>query len=511
MPVLFVSLVDNTNSFILCYLDQLAPEAVWIINVYLTSEQLALSKYLRRRIRPTKAMYKNSLKPNPNLETEIQEQQRYQNVHIEKVGSLKKTEGNKLKDVEHPLVLPTDSDDFVSISYGSDTVSFTKKTEVSFLKRSKSNKRSSLFDDGDYDDTDQRGRGIFDPLPPLPDKRSHPPPIPPRTYDTDDTIHVPPVPDRIREPTIPLPPPRKGAGHPPEPPPRTSIKYNDPVRPPLPPPRGTIVRLNNNDKEDDGPIATETGDVSSPGIYGTPIGSFDVSEELIQRGEESDHSEGYRTPSPSSPLPLHKELVTCDSDGTLSQSNYFTGSSKEDIDAVCDPSLPPTTTASGTLLANGSNEGRLSQEALPQGEEENHYEFDDGELNETENVKKMSASSSGSLVITKAISEIWSEGSLTPEQQRHKVDIVNDISFTQSEPTESIRIHSPVPNELIESLSEDDQDDISTLQNERFISTMRQTRLDKLATNTNTTTIINPKHYKTDNTVSSNDNNNNNK
>ena len=495
--------------------------------MFLTSEQLALSRHLRRRTKPLQSMYTKHLKPNPNLESEIQEQQRYENADIEKPSvsdRQRKTEKNGMKIKER--LSNYQSEDFVTISYGSDSVSFTKKTTVNFLKRSKTDRRQSILNNNTESlSSSQRGRGIFDPLPPTPDKSSMrlpppipPPLIPPRTYNIGGSL--PPVPDRKRltETRLPKLPPRKGKDQPPEPPPRVSVKYKqgtNPVKPPSPPPRlkQDTTPVQENVREEGMSHVGEEGvlhvgeegvsqqfeedsELSSPGIYGTPR-SFDVHmrDELIQYEGESDQSEGYRTPSPASPLP-NRDVSLSDSSWVPSNGSYLTPVSTSPNEE-CDQSLVSGDNTSACDGIDVTDDGLQRKIATNKVFDENHYEFDQEPYHDTERTKKISTSSDrsdgSSLIITQAVSEVWSEGSLTPEQERKQNTIIKRSETSKDSPS-----HSPSPKELMESISEDDDDsDVRTLQRERFRTTLTQTRLDKWGGS-----LMSPKHYKTEINVS---------
>ena len=559
---------------------------------------MALAKHLRRRAQGIKSLYDTELKPDPNLESQIQLLQRYQSSHIERSlsNSSRPKKGEKLagaggggagKEQRQPLIKSNsnDSEDFVTISYGSDSVSFTKKTSVNPLKRCKVRGKRSLED---YANTsslatptraDSVRRGIFDPLPPLPPRKNSvekAPPIPPKPFDVE--VSLPPVPIR-KGVGVPIPPPRKG-GQPPEPPPRSSRKQKDEAQvPPSPPPRtkknevpessvkvdSSPVGVSNSmgvnsavgvvsdpsgDVNSEGQLGREDG-LSSPGVYGTPQASFDtyIKEEFaasVQREEElqsSDHSEGYRTPPPASPLPNTKELLSISGSsggGLSSQSHqsFFTPlgtSSREDSSSRGDLSSSHVSETSkmngethsysnkekrvGTYTEN-SNENTnpvtsshlehvvarererkkdVTGKTLPP--EENHYEFEQSSsLANVLHDKKISVNSMASeasdcsLVITKAVSEVWSNGS-TPETDRQE-----QSHFTDEHPPPLPRMdtgeesvsHSPII-ELMESTSEGGEDDISMLQGDQFHpNTIIQSRGE------NWSTLISPTRSRTE-------------
>ena len=274
----------------------------------------------------------------------------------------KKTEKNEANISKYPLTRThsNESEDFVTISYGSDSVSFTKKTTVNPLKRSKIHGKRDLG--GDELAVPIGSRNIFDPLPPLPgNSLERPPQFPPRMYGQS----APSVPQRIQtkpDVTPPELPPRK-TKLPPDPPPRMSRKHppvDSDAPPPVPPPRNrsrvpspipieapvVLDSVSSSGKLDKPTELVDGGqsshveerneELSSPGVYGTPMSSFDVNlrEELnssialLQREEslvDSDQSEGYRTPPPASPLPTNKEtsLSISESSTTLPHSQPF--------------------------------------------------------------------------------------------------------------------------------------------------------------------------------------------
>lgn len=521
---------------------------MWIINVYLTDEQLDLTRHLRRRTEDLRSLYSDRLKPNQNLESEIQAQQRYQNSHIIIEGSTKHSKSHKgspggvvrgvskeSSKVNKPF-RPSDEDSFVTISYGSDSVSFTKKKHVNPLKRSKVHGKRSL---GEVE-----GRSIFDPLPPLPPNKSprerplpsppdsyskgrkpdnetvinpydtlktdiddQTPPIPSRSYDLLEDDQTPPIPPRsfialeddqtppilpktydVEEslPPVPIrgrpvdqlapkPPPRKG-DQPPVPPPRSSRSSSrEPPRPPSPPPREGSVKIPANTEikastENGG--RNEDNPLSPTSEFGTPKSSLDVfiRSEMTSNEEGSDQSEGYRTPPPFSSRNL------LESSGSLyshSHNSFFTpfkDSSKDEMDT----------------LENNS--------AKQLDDVENHYEFDDDSRITDGNIT-MRSDGSGSLIITKAVSEFGSNNELDEtgeEEEEEEPDgvvtstphvVFDSVQSTETGLEDSIVTEdpSPVPPELMESVSEGD-DEIGNARRQSFVPTTLRQRDPKLGT-----------------------------
>ena len=466
-------------------------------------------------------MYAESLKPNPNLESEIQAQQKYQNSHIERSSAVVSSSKQK-KEQKVFQLNQEETDDFVTISYGSDSVSFTKKTTINPLKRSKIHGKRTL---DDYESVSENRRCIFDPLPPLPPSKGSspstpPPPIPPRVYGLEDS--PPTIPSRKHsELAVPTPPPRKGT-QPPEPPPRLSYKNKKEEEPPAPPPRvkrGGVSPVPPLTKEVSIPLNNE--EIVSPGIYTTPSSSFnicskddDLTSDLRGEDEGSDMSEGYRTPPLTTPIPDNREssLVTTSLSSDVMSQSFFTpgvlssregsnsreltlSNGKDDCHVIEEERVDkregedsPITQLDDNMELYQDNEvgGAVHQKGVvinpSVGVEENHYEFD--QYPTLDHIKKMSTGSmisncsDGSLVITKAVSEIFNEeGQSTPEQglsqQEEGVSLyVGGAMPHPNDLEDSIVIpddHSPIA-ELLESASEGED----TVHDKMFMASTRQ-------------------------------------
>ena len=590
---------------------------MWVINVYLTPEELALTHHLRRHSREIVSMY-SSLKPDPNLTSTVVLDRKVQSEKIEKSTSIKQkkvvapSETVHGKD-SHMLVHRTGSNDsdFVTISYGSDSVAFTRKALVSPLKRPKVDGRRSLIYDSieSIDQIVAAKRNRYDPLPPLPScKREEseiPPPIPPRKGDK-----------------LPPPIPQRKFISPPQPPPRTSStavrnfqKEIDTEQPPPPlPPRkheGPRKQPNISIRDNMPPLSSENdvdggtwiyGDIKdtnddspvSPAVYGTPPSSLGLGDlvdnnPVIQlQKEDSDQSEGYRTPPGPSPLPdkdvsfsttsdtsvalSHSQSFftplgmstregTCSSNSSITSSNKIaaphkgltpTESNEHDLKGVSPKRnllipnghidgleiLPefkedstPVISESNSLKISPHNDdglGGLDETDSPRkieeiqverrkgviGEhplvtkEENHYEVEhskslgsllsvdqsDGhtEIERKDSTeRKISSTSSSSLVITKALSEYGSTSSFsldstvdvtcgdelkavsTPHLSSHtSKEPSSKITHSLSEDARDIYDCSPVSNELTESTSEDDH--VTNVKGAMFAQSMKR-------------------------------------
>ena len=306
------------------------PESVWVIDVFLTPEELDLIHHLRRPHQDMLTTY-STLEPNPNLTSTIFLHERAQRSQIDRSVRHKKDQ----KKDQVPLYR-TDSGgsaDFVTISYGSDSVSYSHR-EVSPLKRPKPKRPFSVSYE-EIKDSSGEAPPLYNSLepPPLPPKKQEEkcPPLPPKSLP-------PPVPQRNTT-FLPQPPPRTTST---KPPPRSKYDTNDYdfVHPPLssntsgaphgpsssnPPNYLPIVTENKHTWMYGEVTCDETG--LSPGVYGTPTSSLGV---VISPAEghpirhDSDVSEIFGTPPSASPL-LDKDcsLSTTTYSDTCSHSQSF--------------------------------------------------------------------------------------------------------------------------------------------------------------------------------------------
>lgn len=221
-------------------------------------------------------------------------------------------------------------------------------------------------------------------------------------------------------------------------------------------------------------------------------------------------SEGYRTPPPTTPIPDNREasLVNTSLSSDVMSQSFFTpvvlsregsnsrgeftlsngkGSSHVIEEERGEGGDSPLTHLEDNMESYQDHKvgGAMHQKGVvinpSVGEEENHYEFD--QYQPIDHTKKISTGSmisncsDGSLVITKAVSEIFSEGRSTPDQglsqQEEGVSLYVDGAVPHPIDLEESMVipddHSPVA-ELLESASEGED----TVHREMFMASTRQ-------------------------------------
>lgn len=431
------------------------PESVWIIDIYLAPEELAILHQIQRPHRELTSFYSN-LTPTPGLARSVFASSCSNSRSEEIISEL-------LPPAPPPPIYRADSSgsaDFVTISYNSVSYSATHSTSiVSPLKRPKSNRRFShsyeelnrdrlyeeltsstvekISHDNHRETSFSESNEIPPPLPPP--RPSEAPPLPvrnkgvilPRTDDDEDfdDLPPPPVPPRPGTEAPPPPIPKRNSG--PIPPPRSVSKRKEfPPPPPIPLKTQWIQgeRGERGEEEDtDNPI-------SPNGVYGTPTAS--ISEALMKNNEmlfldrrDSEGSDHFGTPSSNSPVQTDLSLSTVTSDP--SNTTYLTP-------LVTSLNSPDTSRLDiyNTLersFKEGEAEKTNSVEDI-EIEPESHLPVQlSGQLGvNTELDRKISATSNASsdLVITKAISE---PGSCDSTLLRRLHDLSNeDLSGQKS-------------------------------------------------------------------------------
>ena len=262
--------------------DGKTPESVWVIEVFITPEELAILHQIQRPHQELSTLY-NSLVSNPDVATSVFVHERV-------------THKDRKKFEIAPLYRADSggSADFVTISYGSDSVSFARHSTVSPLKRPRSNRRFSHSHEEDYSEI-------------LPNDDEAPPPLPPKPGP-------PPVPTRHSVKLRPVPPPRTtstGKSQPED----DNDDGGDKVTKSLP--ASAPVSTGKEWLYGDGTLPDAP---VSPAVYGTPSASFIEEEETHNDSHDSDASDGFGTPSSTSPVPNGQLLSTSD---TLTVSQAF--------------------------------------------------------------------------------------------------------------------------------------------------------------------------------------------
>ena len=298
--------------------DVQTPESVWVIDVFLTPEELDLIHHLRRPHQDMLTTY-STLGPNPNLTSTIFLHERVQRSQIDK--SVRQKKDQKKDPVSFYRTDSGGSADFVTISYGSDSVSYSHRG-ISPLKRPKPKRPFSVSYE-EIKDTSGEVPSSYNTL--------EPPPLPPKKHEEK----CPPLPPK----PLPPPVPQRNTTSSPQPPPRTTSRKPSPHSKcdtkdynfvhPLPSSCTNGAPHGPSNPPNYLPIVTEDkrawiyGEVTSdetglsPGVYGTPTSSLGV---VISPAEghpirhDSDVSEVFGTPPSASPLP--------DKDGSLSTTTY---------------------------------------------------------------------------------------------------------------------------------------------------------------------------------------------
>ena len=269
--------------------DQIAPESVWVINVYLTREELALLDHLRRDHDDISMMY-SSLTPHPVSSTMLlQDRAHRRSSTLDKLSKKKLLDRSILRSNQTRV----NSSEDVSSNSGSLTSSYSRSRRfgVDPLKKSLSRGQSITSDDS--------ASSPPPPLPPIPAswqrQQPNPPPLPPRAQPPPVPQHgnqAPPIPMR-KESTLskqesgpPLPPRIKSAAIPPPVPPHSS--------------HSTVLAPRQS-------IYDDLEDSASPQPDIPTVTSIRTSSPQPQY--ESDGSEGFATP-PAFHSPTSEEFVS---------------------------------------------------------------------------------------------------------------------------------------------------------------------------------------------------------
>lgn len=419
------------------------PESVWVIEVYLSPEELADLAQIKRTHQELSSFY-STLTSDPDIAASVFRHERVTN--------------NDQKKFEIAPLYRADSGgsaDFVTISYGKDSVSFSHQTGVSPLKRPKANRRLSHSQEEDYSE--------ILPTQSLPVKMDEtPPPLPPKPGP-------PPVPTR------------------------NSVKLR-----PVPPPRTISVKRQQDSTDDsDTSIVTQSLPVStpigngkpwlydtlpdvlpedtpiSPGVYGTPSSGFMTTvEDRADDSHDSDASEGFGTPPSTSPVHNDHSLSTSDT-LTVSQpfhtplvtslvENPSTGSTGESSDKT-KVDIYATLDRSDEL--NVSNESQNS-----------HNESTDPVLEDKQGRNPKISNSSlisntSSLVITRAISEPsldttdsgLNEHTHVSDESPHKGDPESSLDARHHQIDDTHSLHSASPNHDVNESNSEYEDQIGEM------------------------------------------------
>lgn len=288
--------------------------------MYLTPEESALIHHVRHKHSKSMDLYQ-SLQPNPELSSSVltaswatpSQLDKSKRVHHKR----KKEIASRDENLSTYVTSSEKNEDSVTISYGSDAVTYTMNNGnmgVSPLKRAKVHGKRSFLTES----TDKLSDSIASDFT---KSEENPPPLPPRIQKP------PPLPPRIKQEEPPPPVPQHRGG--PRPPPRGASARNDAeetIAPPPPPKTASTDGLSS---------------VSSPTIlqqHTSFIYQDDISDEVMISSspyssldppitgkvpsEDSDVSERFATPPLTSPRSEERDLST-DASLPLSQSHSY--------------------------------------------------------------------------------------------------------------------------------------------------------------------------------------------
>ena len=422
------------------------PESVWVIEVFLSPEELADLAQIKRTHQELSSFY-SSLTSDSDIATSVFRHERV-------------TSNDQKKSEIAPLYRADSggSADFVTISYGKDSVSFTHQSGVSPLKRPRANRRLSHSQEDDYSE--------ILPTQSLPVKMDEtPPPLPPKPGP-------PPIPTR------------------------NSVKLR-----PVPPPRTISVRQQHTDESDANivtqslPISTPIGNGKqwlydtlpdvlsedtpvSPGVYGTPSSGFMTTvEDRADDSHDSDASDGFGTPSSTSPVLNDQSLSTSDAltvpQGFLTPlatslvENPSAGSTEHE--ASDEPKVDIYATLDRSDELNTSNDSQNSNNER-RGHALGDKQGGNPRSKKVSNTSLASNASSG-LVITKAISEPCLESvdsgtqvaGESPDKGDPDSSLDDDHHHQQSEIDDSHSLQSASPSHDVNESNSEYEDQVGEM------------------------------------------------
>ena len=336
---------------------QLAPDSVWVIDVYLTTAESALLHHVRHQHQKSADLY-HSLRPNPELSSTILTASWATASQLDKsrkVQQKRKKEMaiSQLKDED--LSGHQEKPEAVTITYGTSAVIYTMTKEgVSPLKRAKVQGRRSLLIDSTDESAASDLTGSGNDPPPLPPRLQKPPPLPPRIKQEEP----PPVPQHREGPR---PPPRGASTRnstgqidiPPPPPPKITLSDTVPSAAAR---HTSFIYQDDLSDEDVNEVLNKEDSLCSsldhpPAISKVPSEDSDISDRFATppltspRSEERDmtdtslplsHSQSYRTPLGES---------FADDNHTLSKSTKTANLNLKDVPIETDKDIPCSPTS----------------------------------------------------------------------------------------------------------------------------------------------------------------------
>ncbi|XP_019854830.1 PREDICTED: uncharacterized protein LOC109583798 [Amphimedon queenslandica] len=416
------------------------PESVWVIEVYLSPEELADLAQIKRTHQELSSFY-SSLTSDPDIAASVFRHERVTN--------------NDQKKSEIAPLYRADSGgsaDFVTISYGKDSVSFSHQIGISPLKRPKANRGLSHSQEDDYSE--------ILPTQSLPVKMDEaPPPLPPKPGP-------PPVPTRNSVKLRPVPPPRtisvKRQQDATDDSDTSIVTQSVPVSTPISNGKQWLYGTLPDVLSEDTPV--------SPGVYGTPSSGFMTTvEDRADDSHDSDASDGFGTPPSTSPVHNDHSLSTSDT-LTVSQpfltplvtslvENPSTGSTEE-------PSDKPKVDIYATL--DRSDELNVSNDSQNSHNESTDPVLEDKQGRNPKISNSSLLSNTSSLVITKAISEPSLNSELNahthvPDGSPDKGDHESSLDDDHHQIDETHSLQSASPNHDVNESNSEFEDQIGEM------------------------------------------------